>query len=622
MNSLQFNTCFKKLAVVLFGFLLFLFVSVASVSPAYAEIGDDVVTGDITVTIENSSNTQPNSDVETTIPSTLAKTSDVLPVAFAFAFLGTAILTCSVLYSKRKSLVTGAQHADTLDRASFIKMGIAISLAVLLASGIYVNRLALADNQVSDTAESTGGSNIADVSANIVCDDEGYVKEAELNITNKLTVDLQIENIKALDDFANILDNEVVSGLVLSSGESVHKTWTTENRIEETILQTIRESGGTYHASMNCNVKYNGFHAQFMTNDGTDLVFYDKFVPENQFAVMPSNSPSRAGYEFVEWNTASDGSGETVNDTYLKSVPMIANVKYYAIWNRIEAFMAEKSSDIDLPYKIYSGQDTTTKMISIEEVKKAADNIRAGVAVDTDIFSDTNDKWHLFVKVAGDGSAANDWLEMRIINIGSHDTDGAAITFQTTHALKDAVAFDSTYTDTSGKTPYDGNWETSTLKTYLNTDFVDSLPNSVKSKLVNVSKISNSTAGTKPNGGDTVSTTDKSWILSFTEYIDVTGTSNEWWTENSHDGSIYNYYASKHFETGKAPAAGSEQAIIIGALNKKRDGSAAPGMFGWQRSVSPNKNSEILMIYNSGNVSSYSGAYPLNRFYIAPSFAF
>lgn len=622
MKKLRIKLLGQNLATAFLGLLLFLICAVPGLSPAYAEIGNDAISGDITVEIDNLSGGQTDIADNEPVQATLAETSDFMPFVFASAILAAVTLTWVALYSRQKSLVSGAQHGSVFNKAMLKKFGIVLLTASVLLSLTFANRFAIADNEAANSDDILEESNIALVFARIVCDDFGNVEEAELDITNKLDADLQIDDVVSFGELSNIIDGQVDLNIVLAARESVHKTWSTENKIDESVLQAIRDAGGIYHASMNCNVKYNGFHAQFMKNDGTDDLIVDQFVPENHFAKLPGNNPSRAEFRFVEWNTSADGSGDTVDDAYLTSTKVVANVKYFAIWHDLQAFMAEKSSDIELPYKIYSGQDTTTRIISIDEVKQAADNIRAGVAVDNDIFSDLNDKWHLFVKVAGDGSAVNDWIEMRIINVGNHDNDGSAITFQTTHALKDAYAFDASYNDPTLATPYTGNWHSSDLRYALNERWYNELPDSIKTNLVEVIKLYNKTAGEKPNGGTASPTGDHVWALSFTEYIDITGTGNEWWTEPTHLGSTYNFYASKHFKTGGAPDPDSEQAQIIGGLNKKRNGYEATGMYGWQRSLSPNKKTDVLLIYDSGNVSSYYGAPPSNRFYVAPSFAF
>lgn len=622
MKNLRINFFGQRLAIAFLGLLLFLFCAVPGTLPAYAEIGNDVISGDITVEIDSLSGGQIDVADNAFVQATLAETSDFVPFVFALAILAAVTLTSLALYSRQKSYASGTQHGSVFNKAMLKKFGIVLLVASVLLSLTFANRFAIADNEATNSEDFLEESSIAVVSARIVCDDFGNVEEAKLDITNKLDADLQVDDVVSLGELSNIIDGQVDLNIVLAAGESIHKTWTTENKVDESVLQAIRDAGGIYHASLNCNVKYNGFHAQFMKNDGTDNIVDDQFIPEKFFAKLPDSSPSRAEFRFVEWNTSADGSGDTVDDVYIRAMQMVANVKYFAIWQDLQAFMAEKSSDLELPYKIFSGQDTTTRIISIDEVKQAADNIRAGVAVDSEIFSDENDKWHLFVKVAGDGSAVNDWIEMRIINVGNHDNDGSAITFQTTHALKDAYAFDTSYTDPTLATPYMGSWNSSNLRLSLNMDWYNELPDSIKTNLVEVIKLYNRTAGEKPNGGTASPTGDKVWALSFTEYIDITGTDNEWWTEPSHLGSTYNFYASKHFETGKAPDPASEQALIIGALNKKRDGYEATGMYGWQRSLSPNKKYDVLLIYDSGNVSSYYGAPPSNRFYVAPSFAF
>lgn len=131
--------------------------------------------------------------------------------------------------------------------------------------------------------------------------------------------------------------------------------------------------------------------------------------------------------------------------------------------------------------------------------------------------------WQLFLlKLLPDhnlvyGSKINDWLESRIIHIGKHDKEENGITFQSIHALPNKVAYDSAYT---GSGDYTGNWETSTLRSYLNDTFKATLPSSLSGSLVTATKLSNKTAGEHPIAGkDAIRTQDQLCILSFTEFV-------------------------------------------------------------------------------------------------------
>lgn len=146
----------------------------------------------------------------------------------------------------------------------------------------------------------------------------------------------------------------------------------------------------------------------------------------------------------------------------------------------------------------------------------------------------------------------------------------------------------------------------------------------VSSNLVTTTKVSNTSAGTTPNGGSTVTTHDKIWILSFTEYVkSIAGSeiASKYWDDNTHDGSVYGFWEFKNFPPSTPPKAGSEHALTVGALAANRSGYRRADSYAWERSVSPSKSDGVNLIFETGNISAGMSNVPLSLNYIAPSFA-
>ena len=158
-----------------------------------------------------------------------------------------------------------------------------------------------------------------------------------------------------------------------------------------------------------------------------------------------------------------------------------------------------------------------------------------------------NDDYHLYVKwngstVDGSGSAQsyNEYLEFRIIEVGSHDGDSSTLTFQSAYLLPESRAMKDDCTSAGG-------WAKSDLRSYLNgTGFTSLITSNLTSKIVAVPKVSTK-GGTSTEVTDAVR--DNFWIASLVEII---GTKDDGYVN---EGKQYSYYSDKVADLdGKNPA--------------------------------------------------------------------
>lgn len=108
-----------------------------------------------------------------------------------------------------------------------------------------------------------------------------------------------------------------------------------------------------------------GWYLATSINDGSTDLIYQGYYPSNTTGVIaPENPYTRPGYSFVNWNTASDGSGvsyspgDIVQNDY-------GNIKLYAQWEEEDPY-----SNIEVSYQ-FSGSTplTTTTLYSAYETQ-------------------------------------------------------------------------------------------------------------------------------------------------------------------------------------------------------------------------------------------------------------
>ena len=149
------------------------------------------------------------------------------------------------------------------------------------------------------------------------------------------------------------------------------------------------------------------------------------------------------------------------------------------------------------------------------------------------------DDFHLYCKL-GTGTSANDYGEFRIVQVGEHDGDNSALTFQATHVLSDYYC---AMTDEPGDYSHPTN-ERGWVNSYVRADMLEGgavygkFPAGLIDDMAKVEK--KTTLGT---GSTTLGTTmDRIWIMSLSEqtgsatYIDSNGTQ---------EGSRYEWFNNK-----------------------------------------------------------------------------
>lgn len=320
-------------------------------------------------------------------------------------------------------------------------------------------------------------------------------------------------------------------------------------------------------------------------------------------------------YSFMGWyDSATGGNAITIGTSNVS-----ANKTIYAHWEKV-AFLAKVDGTNFDPTNTATYE--SGELTSITGVASVAVTIANGGANPNPTkYNATNDAYHLFARISGDGTSVNDWLECRIIHVGQHDSDGSGLTFQAVHALPERYKWDTKWT--SGQAP---NWSNCTLRTTLNSTILNTLPSTLQKNIKTLNKLSNATAGTNPNGGSTVNTQDKLWLISYTE-ITKNVINNSYWTDVNHDGSVYSSWEGKNLALGD-PSSGSEQARLLAKLCSDRSGkilipSGEPNGYSWFRTVecTPDRPNGVITLNSNGRVGSYHIDTPSCVYSLNPCFA-
>ena len=99
--------------------------------------------------------------------------------------------------------------------------------------------------------------------------------------------------------------------------------------------QSVKNLSSTKNAIVNLYAQWqeNNLEISFNTNGGIGAM--DKFyLKENENKNLPSNTFTREGYTFKEWNTKADGSGKSYNDE--QPINISSNETLYAQWQPIK----------------------------------------------------------------------------------------------------------------------------------------------------------------------------------------------------------------------------------------------------------------------------------------------
>lgn len=591
--------------------------------------GPDGSSGGATLgTDKNSGNNQKAAE-PSTINKVLAVTGDYLPYILVALALSSACVA-GIVYIARRNATGKEVSIQTVANMCFAKKAGIVILATLLISGLSIAiRQAVADENKDSTASS---HYIAKVQAKIVVDDKGDVKAATVDIKNNCKSNLRTVKFSNSGEFAKLVNAQISPGEVVQPGKTIFLAWTPiPNKINAALLAKLKKGSGIISDTINVDVSRDIFSVKFAMNDTTEALFSEQEIPENENATIPIHEPLYKKHRFTGWNTKADGSGENVNSEFLEKHPITSDVIFYAQWKKYvgpEVFLAKKSNVKTLPCKIFAGEAPDEEIIPIEKVAEAADRIKRGDNPDPDIYDDTSDKWHLFVKIAGNGDKITDWMESRIIHVGAHDIDGSAITFQAVHCLEEKLPFASSHKKTYAR--YYGDWSICSLKEYLNQKFFDKLPASLKSSIRTIAKRSNRAAGVSPNGGVAFDGLNKIWLISYTEFVGLGGEKSKKWDDSIHDGSVYNFWKRKNlfpFDRGMSLYVDAYQKSLVSQLCTTRDGMNRHGVSEpkdvacWMRSLAPGKNTNALTYDARGIVESDEGRSVDTENFVTPCFA-
>ena len=108
---------------------------------------------------------------------------------------------------------------------------------------------------------------------------------------------------------------------------------------------------------------------------------------------------------FKGWFTKAEGGNEVDIENFAPSGNVIFYAQYgFNLDSDNVTFLARSGTD---PYKLMKGQ-ITEKAYSLSRVKRAAEKLKDGINPDENVFNATNDSYHLFSKISGDGSHPND----------------------------------------------------------------------------------------------------------------------------------------------------------------------------------------------------------------------
>ena len=300
----------------------------------------------------------------------------------------------------------------------------------------------------------------------------------------------------------------------------------------------------------------------------------------------------KEGCGFKYWTTNADGTGSVFGDGYTGDVVTTIEgqtVDLYAQWTTtaLGDFWIAKSSKITTSldnagvanpeYTSPTANVLYTQTDLAEIFPKLKSQVNSRVrASDPEILDSgetnyvrlfsqwmDNDNYHLYTQINGtDGTSENDYVEFRVVQVGSHDNDDSVVTWQATHVLPEQWGIWITAGSDAARNY--NNWNTTDLH------FAMAKEDGVVSKLF---KASLRTWGntitpekTYVNGNNTVTGGAGSswlWIMSASEMSKI---DKDDWSILKNEGSQYDFWADKGLTYTSSSKA-------IDELGKKRDGT-------------------------------------------------
>ena len=371
-----------------------------------------------------------------------------------------------------------------------------------------------------------------------------------------------------------------VSDYVSENGRTWLRTLDTSTT---TNFHTVRESGNAVY-STNASTASEGVVLSFAFGiPGANLVQFDtqghgsavspQFVAPGDTVFEPTSDDygSEMGLEFEGWYTSANCKPNT---KWSFATAPTSNITLYANWVLDPDAPEGNAYWIGPSYKTVTSFDSceklnkdyvseTTNVLKTQfEIEEDVAKIRAGDKATIAEYTEYmySDKYHLYSNWLGDDVSStgrhcekNRYIECRILQVGEHDGDGSAITFQTTHMLQTAWHMNSTryYDLLDTYATYDGGWKQSEIRADLQYGTAEkrgglseNFSNGLIDDIKTVTKTSIASAGSYA----TTTTQDEMWLLSFSE---ITGDTNSTYSPgsaqhegyvNSPEGSQYAYY--------------------------------------------------------------------------------
>ena len=275
--------------------------------------------------------------------------------------------------------------------------------------------------------------------------DDNSVSVPALNVTNHSAHDITITAVTVSDGLTWV--SQAVGKTVTADGGSLASNWLAPTAIPASLAREVKASA-SQSKDLTVSVAYSYDDAYVVTWDANGGMFPSQ-VSSTTMKVNPGSAvsdpgvPTRVGYTFQGWNTSANGTGQSVAASGSAASRPTANATYYAQW---------KARTYTISYELNNGTATganPTQYAHGVGVASLSEPQRTGWR-----FDGWYDSPHLYTKI-GSGTSADDYLEMRIIQVGQHDGDGSGLTFQAVHAMPTALRMDTKQSNQSGYWNYD-----------------------------------------------------------------------------------------------------------------------------------------------------------------------
>ena len=510
--------------------------------------------------------------------------------------------------NKEYSGTTDAALNESGKKVAGVKDESKVSIAL---KGDFENKNAGDNKKVNVTATLTGDD--AD-NYNVNCSDD-----IKANITKRLVT---VSGIKAHDKNADGSKNAVldysaaqIANKVEGDDVSVTATGTFDSELlgenkkvaisnitltgKDAINYTVSTSSQVETTASIKNVNYT---VKFDKNGGTEGVMNDQSRSVGDGNQLTAADYSKNGYGFKYWTTEQNGGGEVYADKYtgdIKNVTTGQTVTLYAQYTEstLGDFWIAKSSKITTSLSNagivnpeYSKPESNVALTQSEFEKAISQMVNlcavGWVTKDTPdsavsnlaecnwirVFTEwmENDSYHLYTKQANRDVASsslvkeNDYIEMRVVQVGAHDGDKSVVTFQAIHILDKLF---NVYDVNGGGECVNYQWYSTSLQRRLNNG--GEIYNLFKSSLMNFNyTLSPSKHFVCGNFND--NSASKVWIMSASELSDVSTTTGAW-AQLKQEGSQYQYWKN----LGLSYYADNPKAIY--ELGKMRDGTESYG---------------------------------------------